>query len=153
MNKVTLYLFPIGVIVGGAVFPFPIGLLVYWLANNSWTLMQQNVVYSKIDQEEEEKKVIAVEKRNSLAPKPGQKPAQAKKKPAATNPVESTEPETAIESTDEAESATPTNGQATKGTTGQAKAKSSSNGSDADTTVPGLISDRARTKKSGRRNR
>ena len=160
MNKVTLYLFPIGVIVGGAVFPFPIGLLVYWLANNSWTLMQQNIVYSKIDREEEEKKVAAVEKRNSLAPKPGQKPSQAKRKAAPANPAEpvestgSVEPETAIESTAEAESAAPTNVQAPKkDTTGQAKPKPNSNGSDAGTTVPGLISDRTRSKKSGRRNR
>ncbi|TCP57438.1 YidC/Oxa1 family membrane protein insertase [Tamaricihabitans halophyticus] len=86
MNKLTLYVFPIGVLVFGAF--FPIGLLLYWLANNSWTLMQQAIVYKRIDREEETKKIEAQEKRNSMAPKPGQKPrpgqkpSQAKKGPS-----------------------------------------------------------------------
>lgn len=78
MNKLTLWIFPVGVLVFGAF--FPIGLLLYWLANNGWTLMQQRLVYTKIDKEEEAKKVEAVEKRTSLAPKPGAKP-QAGQKP------------------------------------------------------------------------
>src|SRR5205823_1973655 len=77
MQKLTMYIFPLGVLVfGGA---FPIGLLVYWLANNSWTLMQQRVVYTKIDKEEEAKKQEAKEKRDALAPKPGAKPKPGQK--------------------------------------------------------------------------
>ncbi|WP_116043007.1 membrane protein insertase YidC [Amycolatopsis palatopharyngis] len=78
MNKLTLWIFPVGVLIFGAF--FPIGLLLYWLANNGWTLMQQRLVYTKIDKEEEAKKTEAVEKRTSLAPKPGAKP-QAGQKP------------------------------------------------------------------------
>ncbi|CAM2774450.1 membrane protein insertase YidC [Saccharomonospora xinjiangensis] len=78
MNKLTLYIFPAGVLVFGAF--FPIGLLIYWLANNMWTLGQQRFVYTRIDKEEEAKKEAAKEKRDTLAPKPGQKP-QAGQKP------------------------------------------------------------------------
>jgi len=72
MNKLMLYVFPIGVVVGG---PFlPLAILFYWVSNNLWTLGQQYVVYKKIDAEEREKKDKAVEQRNALAPRPGQKP-------------------------------------------------------------------------------
>jgi YidC/Oxa1 family membrane protein insertase len=85
MNKLTMYVFPLGVLLFGLF--FPIGLLLYWLANNTWTLMQQRIVYRRIDAEEEQKKVEAIEKRSSLAPKPGQRPAQAKKRPTGTQPT------------------------------------------------------------------
>jgi YidC/Oxa1 family membrane protein insertase len=74
MNKLTLWIFPLGVLVGG--FFFPIAILIYWLANNAWTLGQQWLVYRKIDREETEKKEAAVVQRQSLAPRPGQKPVQ-----------------------------------------------------------------------------
>lgn len=77
MNKLTLYVFPFGVLIFGAF--FPIGLLIYWLANNGWTLGQQRFVYGRIDREEEQKKVEAKEKRDNLAPKPGQKPKAGQK--------------------------------------------------------------------------
>ncbi|WP_284743434.1 membrane protein insertase YidC [Amycolatopsis sp. RTGN1] len=76
MNKLTMYVFPLGVLVFGAL--FPLGLLFYWLANNGWTLMQQRLVYTKIDKEEAARKAEAAEKRASLGPKPGQKPAAPK---------------------------------------------------------------------------
>ncbi len=76
MNKLTMYIFPLGVLVFGAL--FPLGLLFYWLANNGWTLMQQRLVYTKIDKEEAARKAEAAEKRASLGPKPGQKPAAPK---------------------------------------------------------------------------
>ncbi|MCE3553557.1 membrane protein insertase YidC [Pseudonocardia sp. RS11V-5] len=72
MQKLMLYVFPIGVVVGG---PFlPLAILFYWVSNNLWTLGQQYIVYKKIDAEEAEKKEQATAQRNSLAPKPGQKP-------------------------------------------------------------------------------
>jgi YidC/Oxa1 family membrane protein insertase len=80
MNKLTMYVFPLGVLLFG--FFFPIGLLIYWLSNNFWTLMQQRFVYKRIDREEEEKKSAAIEKRANLAPKPGARPDQAKKRTA-----------------------------------------------------------------------
>ncbi|MEW2508158.1 membrane protein insertase YidC [Amycolatopsis sp. NPDC047767] len=76
MNKLTMYIFPLGVLVFGAL--FPLGLLFYWLANNGWTLMQQRLVYTRIDKEEAARKAEAAEKRASLGPKPGQKPTAPK---------------------------------------------------------------------------
>lgn len=77
MNKLSVYIFPIGVLVFGAF--FPMGLLLYWLSNNVWTLFQQRLVYQWIEHEEEEKKAKAIEQRQSLAPKPGQKPRPGQK--------------------------------------------------------------------------
>lgn len=86
MNKLMLYVFPIGVVVGA---PFlPLAVLIYWVSNNLWTLGQQYVVYKKIDAEEAEKKTQAVAERQARAPRPGQKPvrpeaAQPEKTPGA----------------------------------------------------------------------
>jgi YidC/Oxa1 family membrane protein insertase len=91
MQKLTMYIFPLGVLVFGAF--FPIGLLVYWLSNNSWTLMQQRLVYTRIDKEEAAKKAEAKEKRDSLAPKPGAKPKLGQK------PVQPSKPAPEDEST------------------------------------------------------
>jgi YidC/Oxa1 family membrane protein insertase len=86
MNKLTMYIFPLGVLVFGAL--FPLGLLFYWLANNGWTLMQQRLVYTKIDKEEEIKKAEAIEKRTALGPKPGQKPGVGQKPAVGQKPVQ-----------------------------------------------------------------
>lgn len=89
MNKVMLYLFPLGVVAGGPF--FPLAILLYWLANNSWTLMQQRIVYKRIDAEEAEKKEAAVTQKSALGPRPGQKPdrprrdAQSVENPTASN--------------------------------------------------------------------
>lgn len=40
----TPWVFPLGVLVGGAFFPFPVAILLYWLANSAWTLVQQWLV-------------------------------------------------------------------------------------------------------------
>jgi YidC/Oxa1 family membrane protein insertase len=80
MNKLMLWLFPIGAIAGS---PFlPLAILVYWVANNLWTLGQQRVVYTKIDSEESEKKARKIEVQKNLGPKVGQKPIQDLKKPS-----------------------------------------------------------------------
>ena len=97
MQKLTLWLFPLGVLVfGGAL---PVGLLLYWLSNNGWTLGQQHFVFKRIDKEEEAKKVEAVEQRAALAPKVGQKPTQVRRRPAnatatdvTANPAVGTKP-------------------------------------------------------------
>lgn len=86
MNKLSLYIFPFGVLVFGCF--FPMGLLLYWLSNNVWTLFQQRLVYHWMEKEEAAAKEKALEQRKSLAPKPGQKPRpgqkpQQQKKPGA----------------------------------------------------------------------
>jgi len=46
------YVAPAGLLVSGLVFPLPIGVVVYFLANNVWTLGQQHVLSGKLDREE-----------------------------------------------------------------------------------------------------
>jgi len=180
MNKVTLYLFPLGVLVFG--FFFPIGLLLYWLANNSWTLMQQRVVYRRIDREEAEKKVADAEKRAALgpkpgqkptAPRPGQKPGQQRKRPVdaaatADETADAAEPTTDAGATDgstegstngttparsaKPKAVTPAKPTAKKPTANRRPA-SAKPAADGGTEIPGLISDRSRSKKSGRKDR
>ena len=86
MNKLTLYVFPIGVVVGA---PFlPLAILFYWVSNNLWTLGQQRIVYNKIDREEAEKVVKKVETQRTLAPKVGQKPdPDARQKKPGAKPI------------------------------------------------------------------
>ncbi|MFC9893253.1 membrane protein insertase YidC [Nocardia sp. NPDC127579] len=80
MNKLALWVFPLGVLVGG---PFlPIAILLYWVANNIWTYGQQHLVFGRMAKEEEEKKQQKLEQRAQNAPKPGAKPVNTKKKPA-----------------------------------------------------------------------
>jgi YidC/Oxa1 family membrane protein insertase len=77
MNKLMVYLFPLGVVGGGPF--FPLAILLYWLSNNLWTLAQQRVVYQRIDAEDAEKKEAAIAQRQALGPRPGQKPTRPKK--------------------------------------------------------------------------
>ncbi|SDQ39231.1 YidC/Oxa1 family membrane protein insertase [Tsukamurella pulmonis] len=80
MNRLMLWVFPIGVLVGG--FFLPVAILIYWVTQNIWTYFQQHIVFGKLDKEDEEKKRLAQEKRAENAPKPGAKP---KKGGAATS--------------------------------------------------------------------
>jgi YidC/Oxa1 family membrane protein insertase len=43
----TPWIFPLGVVVGGLFFPFPVAILLYWLTNSTWTLAQQWVVHRR----------------------------------------------------------------------------------------------------------
>jgi YidC/Oxa1 family membrane protein insertase len=77
MNKLALYVFPAGVVVGG---PFlPLAIILYWFANNIWTFGQQHYVFGLIEKEDEAKKQEAIERRAANAPAPGAKPKRAPK--------------------------------------------------------------------------
>ncbi|TPG35096.1 membrane protein insertase YidC [Mycolicibacterium hodleri] len=79
MNKLALYVFPLGVVVGG---PFlPLAIILYWVANNIWTYGQQHYVFGRIEKEEELKKEEELARRASNAPTPGSKPKPKRKKP------------------------------------------------------------------------
>jgi YidC/Oxa1 family membrane protein insertase len=87
MNKLALYVFPLGVVVGG---PFlPLAIILYWVANNIWTYGQQHYVFGKIEKEEELKKEEELARRASNAPAPGSKP---KRKRPSTNGAAKTSP-------------------------------------------------------------
>jgi len=77
MNKLALYVFPLGVVVGG---PFlPIAIIIYWVSNNIWTFGQQHLVFGKIEKEEEAQKEEALARRAANAPLPGAKPVKGRK--------------------------------------------------------------------------
>ncbi|WP_102419197.1 MULTISPECIES: membrane protein insertase YidC [unclassified Mycobacterium] len=81
MNKLALYVFPLGVVVGG---PFlPLAIILYWFANNIWTFGQQHYVFGMIEKEDEAKKQEALQRRAANAPAPGAKP---KRNPKAGQP-------------------------------------------------------------------
>ena len=82
MAKITMWLFPAGLLVFGAF--FPVAILIYFLSQNTWTLGQQFLIYRKIAREEEEKREQAREQRDALAPRPGQKPQRQRAGSAAT---------------------------------------------------------------------
>src|ERR1700758_1443338 len=72
MNKLALYVFPLGVVVGG---PFlPLAIILYWFSNNIWTFGQQHYVFGMIEKEDEAKRQEAVQRRAANAPAPGAKP-------------------------------------------------------------------------------
>jgi YidC/Oxa1 family membrane protein insertase len=82
MNKLALYVFPLGVVVGG---PFlPLAIIFYWFANNIWTFAQQHYVFGMIEKEDEEKKREALERRSANAPAPGARPKRSARN-AVTN--------------------------------------------------------------------
>ena len=84
MNKLALYVFPIGVVVGG---PFlPIAIIMYWVSNNIWTYGQQHYVFGKIEKREEAKKQEEIERRAANAPAPGAKPSRKPKRTTAVKP-------------------------------------------------------------------
>ena len=81
MNKLALYVFPLGVVVGG---PFlPLAIIFYWFANNIWTFGQQHYVFRMIEREDEEKKREAIERRSANAPAPGARPKRSTRNPSA----------------------------------------------------------------------
>ncbi|KOX35388.1 preprotein translocase subunit YidC [Saccharothrix sp. NRRL B-16348] len=147
MNKLTLYIFPLGVLVGGLF--FPIAILLYWLSNNAWTLGQQYIVYHRIDREEEAKKVEATAQRSALAPKPGVKPAtkpkpgqkpQPQRKPAGTQSA-------GAQSAGDQPADAADDGKTTPDASGSTPTAKPS------TEIPGLSPDRSPSKKQGNKKR
>ncbi|MGW0017561.1 membrane protein insertase YidC [Rhodococcus sp. NPDC003382] len=50
INKITLWVFPLGALVGGPV--LMIAILLYWVSNNIWTYVQQRIVYARLERED-----------------------------------------------------------------------------------------------------
>jgi YidC/Oxa1 family membrane protein insertase len=57
VSRAMMYLAPLGMLASGSFFPVPIGVLLYFLANNVWTFGQQHVLGRKVDREEAVRKV------------------------------------------------------------------------------------------------
>jgi YidC/Oxa1 family membrane protein insertase len=77
MGKLMKYVAPIGTLISG--WFMPMAVVLYFMANNIWTLAQQHFLTNKIDKEQErEKEAEIAAKKEAPRPKPGQKPAQVK---------------------------------------------------------------------------
>jgi YidC/Oxa1 family membrane protein insertase len=171
MNKLMLYVFPIGVVVGA---PFlPLAVLLYWVANNLWTLGQQYVVYKRIDVEESTKREQTVAVQKARAPKPGQKPVRPEPsapvdldKPAKTpgaKPVTRRAPKSAKPAGSSSGSSTvPTNGSSapggssangsvngTAGGAGDGAANGSANGSGSSAAAPAGTTGKGSARRTG----
>ncbi|GAA0513123.1 membrane protein insertase YidC [Saccharopolyspora subtropica] len=86
MAKFMMYIAPIGAIISG--WFLPIAVLLYWLANNVWTLGQQHFLTKKIDREQERERQREIEaKKSAPRPKPGQKPVRPESKPGEAEPA------------------------------------------------------------------
>ncbi|MGH3599720.1 MAG: membrane protein insertase YidC, partial [Pseudonocardiaceae bacterium] len=162
MNKLMVYLFPIGVVAGGPF--FPLAILLYWLSNNLWTLGQQRLVYQRIDTEDAEKKDATIAQRQSLAPRPGQKPIRPKRDSAPTTgrpPGDgSAEPDAELPETEGSSGITSSNGARAAGsgsrddrgaTDGAANGQRPAHAEDS--APPGMIQQRPRPRKKPNRKR
>lgn len=89
MNKLMLYVFPIFVVAGGPF--FPLAILFYWLANNSWTFGQLWAAH-KIQDKRQAAEVQVVEEAREQAkfstPKPGARPRDTKRVVVDPSPVD-----------------------------------------------------------------
>ncbi|MET0865620.1 MAG: membrane protein insertase YidC [Nakamurella sp.] len=75
MNKLMLYMFPLFVVVGGPF--FPLAILFYWLANNSWTFGQLKVAHTLQDRKRAAAALVVDEVKEQAkfsTPKPGARP-------------------------------------------------------------------------------
>jgi len=75
MNKLMLYMFPLFVVVGGPF--FPLAILFYWLANNSWTFAQLKVAHTLQDRKSAAAALVVDEVKEQAkfsTPKPGARP-------------------------------------------------------------------------------
>lgn len=78
MQKMMLWVMPVLYLSG--VFFWQVGLTIYMFTNNSWTLVQQTLLFRKMDREEAEAKEAKAAAKRTTAPKPGVKPNNPKKK-------------------------------------------------------------------------
>jgi YidC/Oxa1 family membrane protein insertase len=95
MNRVMLYLFPLGVIAGGPF--FPLAILIYWLSNNSWTFFQLWVAHRIQDRQKQETALVVEAEeaaKRYTTPKPGARPGDPRRavtRPSVIPPTESTD--------------------------------------------------------------
>jgi YidC/Oxa1 family membrane protein insertase len=78
IQRLMMWVIPVGVLASGLLFNFPLGVLLYWFTSNLWTLGQQGYIirYHPVT-EEPDKPVGQLGK--TLAPKPGQRPVRLAK--------------------------------------------------------------------------
>jgi YidC/Oxa1 family membrane protein insertase len=78
VQRLMLWIIPVGVLASGLLFNFPLGVLLYWFTSNLWTLAQQGYIIRYHPPTEEPVKVTG-ELGKTLAPRPGQRPVRMTK--------------------------------------------------------------------------
>jgi YidC/Oxa1 family membrane protein insertase len=78
VQRLMMWVIPLGVLASGLLFNFPLGVLLYWFTSNIWTLAQQAYIIRYHPPAEEPEKPVG-ELGKSLAPKPGQRPVRMSK--------------------------------------------------------------------------
>jgi YidC/Oxa1 family membrane protein insertase len=86
--RMTPWIFPLGVLLGGLVAAFPVAILLYWLTNNLWTLAQQHVVFRKLAAEDARRPApaIVVDPSPDPGPDPGPDPDPEREPAPALRP-------------------------------------------------------------------
>ena len=78
IQRLMMWIIPLGVMASGLLFNFPLGVLLYWFTSNIWTLAQQGYIIRFHPHTEEPVKPVG-ELGKALAPKPGQRPVRMTK--------------------------------------------------------------------------
>jgi YidC/Oxa1 family membrane protein insertase len=78
VQRLMLWIIPLGVLASGLLFNFPLGVLLYWFTSNLWTLAQQGYIIRYHPPEDEAGKPVG-ELGKTLAPRPGQRPVRMTK--------------------------------------------------------------------------
>lgn len=78
MQKMMLWVMPVLYLMGG--FMWQVGLALYMFTNNAWTLIQQTLLFKKMDAEEEAEKEAKAAAKRTTAPKVGARPENPNKK-------------------------------------------------------------------------
>ena len=78
IQRLMMWIIPLGVLASGLLFNFPLGVLLYWFTSNIWTLAQQAYIIRYHPPTDEPAKPVG-ELGKTLAPKPGQRPVRMTK--------------------------------------------------------------------------
>ncbi|HVX45244.1 MAG TPA: membrane protein insertase YidC [Mycobacteriales bacterium] len=78
IQKFLMYVMPVGLLFSGLVFSFPLGILIYWVTNNVWTMGQQYYIFRRMHQKQQKTEETTKVDATQLAPRPGQKPTRTK---------------------------------------------------------------------------
>jgi YidC/Oxa1 family membrane protein insertase len=84
IQKFLMYVMPVGLLFSGLVFSFPLGILIYWVTNNVWTMGQQYYIFRRMHQKQQKTEEATKVDTALLAPRPGQKPVRPKQPPAGS---------------------------------------------------------------------
>jgi YidC/Oxa1 family membrane protein insertase len=78
VQRLMMWVIPLGVLASGLLFNFPLGVLLYWFTSNLWTLAQQGYIIRYHPPTDEPEKPVG-ELGKTLAPRPGQRPVRMTK--------------------------------------------------------------------------